>query len=122
MMTKNDEKPVLITKRKNIQTLLDYCLDQRLNFSVTPRAISNDDYEVEIGIEGIKQAIALGMFVKENKFDVTGMGELVKPKVVPAKKAPELKETTQPTMIDLNQEPAKEEGSLLSFDLNVNGN
>ncbi|MBC7384466.1 MAG: hypothetical protein H7296_15980 [Bacteroidia bacterium] len=121
-MNKIDEKPVLLSKRKNIQTLLDYCLDQRIIFTVTPRAISNEDYEVEIGIEGIKQAIALGMFVKENKYDVTGMGELVKPKPLPVKKGTETKDVLAPALIDLHPEPVKEEGSLLSFDLNVNGN
>ncbi len=123
MMSKLDEKPVVLSKRRNIQTLMDYCLDQRIGFTVSPRAISNDDFEVEINVEGIKQAIALGMFVKENKFDVTGMGELIKPKVVTAapKKA-ETKETVVSKTVTATPEPAKEDGSLLSFDLNVNGN
>ncbi len=120
-MSKIDEKPVILSKRKNIQTLLDYCLDQRLGFTVTPRAISNDDFEVEIEIEGIKQAIALGMFVKENKFDVTGMGELVKPKALVTKKN-EPKDNPVSTTVSASPEQVKEEGSLLSFGLNVNGN
>lgn len=123
MMSKLDEKPVVLSKRRNIQTLIDYCLDQRVSFTVTPRAISNDDFEVEVNIEGIKQAIALGMFVKENKFDITGMGELVKPKaVITSAKKSEPKEASLPKTVHTTPEPAKEEGSLLSFDLNVNGN
>ncbi len=123
MMSKLDEKPVVLSKRRNIQTLIDYCLDQRVGFTVTPRAISNDDFEIEVNIEGIKQAIALGMFIKENKFDITGMGEMVKPKTVTttAKKA-EPKEVSMPKSVHTTPEPVKEEGSLLSFDLNVNGN
>ncbi|OYU94587.1 MAG: hypothetical protein CFE21_15020 [Bacteroidetes bacterium B1(2017)] len=116
-----EERPVLLSKRKNIQILLDYCLDQRVGFTVNPRAISNDDFEIEVSINGIKQAIALGMFAKENKIEVAGMGELIKPKVVAPKKA-EPKDTPAPSLMETPAEPAKEEGSLLSFDLNVNGN
>ncbi|MDP1728188.1 MAG: hypothetical protein Q8M15_15480 [Bacteroidota bacterium] len=122
-MSKLDEKPVVLSKRRNIQTLIDYCLDQRVAFTVTPRAISNDDFEVEVDIEGIKQAIALGMFIKENKFDITGMGEWVKPKAVAATaKKTDPKEVSIAKPVNTTPEPAKEEGSLLSFDLNVNGN
>jgi hypothetical protein len=116
-----EETPVLLSKRKNIQVLLDYCLDQRVGFTVSPRAISNDDFEIEVNVGGIKQAIALGMFAKENKIEVAGMGDLIKPKTPVAKKA-EPKEVLLPSAIELPAEPQKEEGSLLSFDLNVNGN
>jgi len=116
-----EETPVLLSKRKNIQTILDYCLDQKLTFTVTPRAISHDDFEIEIGIASIKQAIALGMFARENKIEVAGLGELAKPKA-PASKKAEPKEISTPGFSELTVEPAKEEGSLLSFDLNVNGN
>jgi hypothetical protein len=113
-----DEKPVLLSKRKNIQVLLDYCLDQRLGFMVSPRAISNDDFEIEVSISGIKQAIALGMFAKENKIEVAGMGELVKPKPPVAKK----QEPKEASLLITPQAEPKEEGSLLSFDLNVTDN
>jgi hypothetical protein len=118
-----EETPVLLSKRKNIQVLLDYCLENRIGFTVNPRAISNDDFEIEVHISGIKQAIALGMFVKENKFEVTGMGDLVKPKVVAKKSEP--KEVLLPNAVVLDEPtalPNKEEGAMLSFDLNVNGN
>jgi len=129
----SEETPVLLSKRKNIQVLLDYCLDQRIAFTATPRAISHDDFEIEVHISGIKQAIALGMFVKENKFEVTGMGDLVKPKAPAPKKVetrPEPKADVKEAsvLMPLDETPApaptpfKEDGALLSFDLNVNGN
>jgi hypothetical protein len=116
-----EETPVLLSKRKNIQILLDYCLDQRVGFTVNPRAISNDDFEIEVNINGIKQAIALGMFAKENKIEVAGMGELIKPKAPVAKKIEPKDSSVLPSMENAAEAP-KEEGSLLSFDLNVNGN
>jgi hypothetical protein len=115
----SEEKPVLLVKRKNIQFVFDYCLDQRTSFTVSPRTISNDDFEIEVNVSGIKQAIALGMFAKENKIDVAGLGELAKPKVSSAKK-PEAKDG--PTLMSQPSIEPKDEGSLLSFDLNVTDN
>lgn len=119
-MVKMDEKPIVIGKRKNIQILLDYCLDQRFTINVKPRGLSSDDFEVEISLDGIKQAIALGMFIKENKFDVSGMGELLKPKAATFKKN-EPKENGTTGFVISTPEPAKVDGSLLSLDLNVKG-
>lgn len=115
----SEEKPVLLVKRKNIQLVIDYCLDQRTSFTVSPRAISNDDFEIEVNVGGIKQAIALGMFAKENKVEVAGLGELAKPKANTAKKA-DPKE--MPTLMSQPAPEPKDEGSLLSFDLNVTDN
>lgn len=108
-------------KRKNIQVLIDYCLDQKLSFSVTPRTVSLDEYEVEVVLSSIRQAVAIGMFAKENKLEVAGLGELAKPKSTPVKKA-EVKEVQVNAPADAPRVTTKEEGSLLSFDLNVNGN
>ncbi len=126
-MSKADEKPVLLSKRKNIQLLIDYCLDQRVGFNVIPRAISNDEFEVEVDIANFKQAIALGMFAKENKFEVTGMGELVKPKSQQVKKA-DVKEAAPAALLtDLapkTETPVteKKEEATLNFGLGVSNN
>ncbi len=115
----SEEKPVLLVKRKNIQLVIDYCLDQRTGFTVSPRAISNDDFEIEVSVSGIKQAIALGMFAKENRIEVAGLGELAKPKSTPAKK---VDPKDVPSLMSQPAVEPKEEGSLLSFDLNVTDN
>ncbi len=116
----SDENAVVITRRKNIQTLIDYCLDTRLSFTINPRGLSNDEFEVEVVLAGIKQAIAFGMFARESKLEVSGLGDLVKPKT-PAKKA-EPKENTS-GLNELAPEPAKEKDEpTLSFDLNISDN
>lgn len=115
-----EERTVIHSKRKNLQVLIDYCLDQKLSFSVSPRTIAIDEFEVGIEISSIRMAIALGMFAKENKYEVAGLGEMAKVKTAPVKKA-EGKEVIAP-VAEPAKAPAKEEGSLLSFDLNVNGN
>lgn len=135
-MNKTDDKPIILTKRKNIQTVIDYCLEQKISFNASPRAISIDEWEIELNITSIKGAIALGIFVRENKLELYGMGELVKPKTsTPASstsKKSENKETlvpAAPSLIDeleLDSTPvaAAEENSAptLSFDLNNSNN
>ncbi|GAB1449766.1 MAG: hypothetical protein LCH37_00610 [Bacteroidetes bacterium] len=116
----SEDNAVVLVRRKNIQTLIDYCLDTRFGFTVNPRGISNDEFEVEVNLGGIKQAIAFGMFARENKLEVSGLGELVKPKTSPKKAdskeaLPVLNELAAPA------EPVKEEPTL-NFDLNMNNN
>lgn len=73
-----EEKVTILAKRKQIQFIFDYTLDQRIPFSVSPRGISPDEFEIDLTINGIKQAVALGMFAKEHKFEVSGLGEMSK--------------------------------------------
>ncbi len=125
-MSKTDEKPVILAKRKNIQTIFDYCLEQKVEFKVSPRTISNDEWEVELGIDSIKMAIALGMFVRENKLDMYGMGEFSKPKPVSNAKKSDEKEktaTSAPSLTDLMSNVAADEpANSLNLDLNTNNN
>jgi hypothetical protein len=101
-----EEKVTLLAKRKNIQLVLDYCMDNKIQFTVSPREMMNDEFETSLTISGIKPAVALGMFVKEHKFEVFGLGEIVKPKAQTngAKKAEE-KENTVET-VSTKKEPA----------------
>jgi hypothetical protein len=135
LMNKPEDKPIILTKRKNVQIVLDYCLEQKLSFSANPRAISVDEWEIELNVTTIKGAIALGIFVKENKLELYGMGtstlEVSKPKpavtTVNNKKG-ELKESfSAPSLIDeLVSTPLVEEKiespTTLSFDLNSSNN
>lgn len=133
-MNKTEDKPIILTKRKNIQTVLDYCLEQKLSFSANPRAISIDEWEIELDITTIKGAIALGIFVKENKLELYGMGtttEVSKPKpAAPAannKKVEPKEPIPAPSLIDeLASTPVAEDKiestPTLSFDLNNSNN
>lgn len=134
-MNKTEEKPIILTKRKNIQTVLDYCLEQKISFNANPRAISIDEWELELDITTIKGAIALGIFVKENKLELYGMGtttpEVTKPKPVAQpsnnKKAEPKEPVAAPSLIDeLVLAPVVDENipstTTLSFDLNNSNN
>ena len=136
LMNKTEDKPIILTKRKNIQIVLDYCVEQKLSFSANPRAISIDEWEIELNITTIKGAIALGIFVKENKLEIYGMGtttpEVVsKPKpVAPAvnnkKEEPKESFVANSLINELVSKPVAEEkiesSTTLSFDLNNSNN
>lgn len=71
METMNDLK--LILKRKNIQLLVDFCLDETLEFILKPQSFPDTDWELTMKITDIKTAVAAGMFLRENRIDVNGI-------------------------------------------------
>lgn len=90
-----EETITLVTRRKAMQPALDYCLDQRISFTVKPVGLSPEDFHIELAINGIKQALALGMFVKEHKFELLGQSETAKQKTTSASKKTETKENIE---------------------------
>jgi hypothetical protein len=78
-----EEKVTLFAKRKNIQVVFEYCMDFKIPFSVSNRGIVSDEFEIDLTISGIKQAVALGMFAKDHKFEISGLGEFSKGKITP---------------------------------------
>lgn len=109
------EKVTLFAKRKNIQLVFDYCLDLKIQFAVSNRGIVADEFEIDLTISGIKQAVALGMFAKEHKFEISGLGEFSKVKIAPntTKKA-ELKESGLTGLV-INQEEQTATSAVLNF-------
>lgn len=107
-----EEKVTLFTKRKNIQTVFEYAMDLKIPFTVNPRGISADEFEVDLTVKGIKQAVALGMFVKEHKFDVSGLGELAKAKTTNnVTKKPETKENGIGNLAEMVSTPEEQNGN-----------
>ena len=62
-----NEKPRINVKSKNLQIVIDYCIEQKTEFTVIPRNSINDEWEVELNIKSISKAIEWGMFIKTNK-------------------------------------------------------
>lgn len=62
----------VILKRKNIQVVVDYCLDNRIETKMTPRDMP-EEWELEFNVVDIMKAISLGMFLRDNKIDLAGM-------------------------------------------------
>lgn len=62
----------VIVKRKNIQIVLDYCINNRIETKMTPRDMP-EEWELEFNIADIMKAINLGMFLRENKLELVGI-------------------------------------------------
>ena len=74
----SDKKPSVTVKKKNIQTILDYCLDTKQEFTVLPKS-GTDEWNIEINMTEINKAISFGMFLKENKMEANGVTAYVAP-------------------------------------------
>lgn len=74
-MNMMQESPSVIVKRKNIQPLLDYCFENKIEFKATPRDMP-EEWEIEFTVKDIMKAVNLGMFLKENKLDLVGFGNV----------------------------------------------
>lgn len=67
-----DQSASVIVKRKNIQVVFDYCLDNRIETRMAPRDMP-EEWELEFNVSDIMKAISLGMFLKENKLELVGL-------------------------------------------------
>lgn len=72
-----NEKPRVIVKNKNLQFIFDYCLESKTPFTANPR-LSGDEWEIEFKITDIMGAVALGMFLRENRIEPVGL-QVAKP-------------------------------------------
>ena len=64
--------PKVTVKRKNIQSLIDYCLENKIEFAAKLKENSTEECEVECCVIAINQAILFGMFLKENHMELDG--------------------------------------------------
>jgi len=86
----NDLKVVL--KKKNIPVLVDFCLEESVEFTVKPQAFPDTDWEFVMKISDIQTAVVAGMFLRENRIEISGMDQQKYKK--PVKKGKE-EETTE---------------------------
>ncbi len=59
-------------KRKHISLAIEYCLENKIEFIVTP-GNSSDDFIMGFVIRDMASAVALGMSLKELKIDPNGL-------------------------------------------------
>ena len=69
----NEEKPTVSVKKKNLLPLIEYCIENKIDFTLKSRAVQGDDFDVEFIITNPKKAIALGMCLKELKLELNGL-------------------------------------------------
>lgn len=68
----SEETPSVLVKRKNIQGLIDYSLENKIEIKIKPRIANSDEFEVDFNISSVKKAIALGMCLKELRLELLG--------------------------------------------------
>ncbi|MBN1789748.1 MAG: hypothetical protein JW830_04570 [Bacteroidales bacterium] len=81
----------VIMKQKSIPVLVDFCLEEKIEFSVHPQAFPDNDWEINLMVRDIKTAVVTGMFLRENRIDVAGneQPKLKKPAVKKSKEEDE---------------------------------
>ncbi len=72
-MADNNTLPKVILKKKQIPTLIDFCLEESIEFSVRQQTFPETDWEIELKLKDFKTAVLVGMFLRENKFEVEGI-------------------------------------------------
>ena len=83
-MTTSENHPFVAVKKKSIQLLLDYCIENRIEFTVTPK--NSEEFKVIFGLKDYNTAIALGMCLRELKLEFTAI-EATPVAAIKAKKA-----------------------------------
>jgi hypothetical protein len=73
------EEIKVILKQKSIPVLVDFCIDEKIEFNVRPQAFPDTDWEFNLMVKDIKTAVTTGMFLRENRIDIAG-NEQPKPK------------------------------------------
>jgi hypothetical protein len=81
----------VILKQKSIPTLVDFCIDEKIEFNVRPQAFPDTDWEFNLMVKDIKTAVNTGMFLRENRIDIAGNEQ----QQAKAKKQPVVRKTKE---------------------------
>ncbi len=73
-MAENKEYPKIVLKKNQIQKLVDFSLEEGIEFTVRQQKFPDTDWEVELKINDINTAILTGMYLRENKLEPEGFG------------------------------------------------
>lgn len=65
--------PKVVLKKKQVPVIVDFCLEESIEFTVKQQAFPNTDWEVEMKMKDFKAAVLLGMFLRENRIDIDGI-------------------------------------------------
>ncbi|MBA3898730.1 MAG: hypothetical protein H0X62_00735 [Bacteroidetes bacterium] len=68
-----DGNPSVTVKKKHVQVVIDHCLDKKVEFIVKPGTSGIEEWLIEFNITNLKKAVLLGMFLRENRLDLTDM-------------------------------------------------
>lgn len=72
----SEETLTAVVKKKNILLVIEYCLENKIEFVVSP-GVANDDFMIGFVIKDLAAAVALGMSLKDLKIDLQGLPNFV---------------------------------------------
>jgi hypothetical protein len=87
----NEATPTVTVKKKNLSTLVEYCIENKIDFTL--RSKPADDFDVEFIVNNTPKAIALGMCLKELKLELNGLSVTSVASIKASKKVLPAKET-----------------------------
>jgi hypothetical protein len=64
-----DGNPSVTVKKKHVQPVIDHCLEKKIEFIVKPSL--GEEWLIEFNITNVKKAVLLGMFLRENRLDLS---------------------------------------------------
>lgn len=108
--------PFVSVKKKNIQLLLDYCLENKIEITVSPK--NSEEFKVIFNLKDYNTAIALGMCLRELKIELPGI-EATPVAALKAKKATVSNGKENHFEKSALTEPLAMENNSLSFDLDA---
>jgi len=103
-----NESIKVILKQKSIPVLVDFCLEEKIEFSVKPQSFPDTDWEFLLMVKEIKTAVLTGMFLRENRIDITG-SDAQKPAKKPLAKKPR-EEDEKPASIESKTDEKEDKG------------
>lgn len=65
--------PKVVLKKKQVPVIVEFCLEESIEFSVKQQTFPDTDWEVEMKMKDFKTAVLLGMFLRENRIDIDGI-------------------------------------------------
>jgi len=101
----------LILKQKSISVLVDFCLEEKIEFNVKPQDFPDTDWEFSLIIKDIKSGVITGMFLKENRIEIPG-SDSQKAKKPVAKKTRDEEEKTTVQPVEETKAPEAEDKGL----------
>ena len=69
----DNTNPKVVIKKKQVSVIVEYCLEESIEFSVKQQTFPDTDWEIEMKLKDFKAAVLLGMFLRENRIDIDGI-------------------------------------------------
>jgi hypothetical protein len=102
----------LILKSKSVPVLVDFCLEEKIEFNVKPQDFPDTDWEFNLIIKDIKSGVITGMFLRENRIEIPGSDSQKAKRTAVKKTREEDEKSSVVPVIDETKTPESEDKGL----------